>query len=216
MPKTGVMASLPRPLIAVLVATVALFALWTVALKKTFTGGGSSSSNSPSAPVYQSAIAKAHQASATSNSASAADGAPVSTSQASAPATTPSQPAPAAVHAPTAAKAAKKPSTVSVKGVLRAVSQHKVVLILFYNPSAADDTAVKQELAGIPTHGGRVAKFTVPVSQLSSYSAVTNQVPVSSSPTLLLIDKRGEATSLVGFVDQLAISQRVTDALSAT
>ena len=226
MPKIGVMASLPKPLIALLVATVAVFALWTAVLKKTVTGTGSGSSQST--PALQSAIAKAHQAVTTANQSSVAHGGTVSQTSkpGSTPATHPATPArpaarPAAAPAKAEPKAAHKPSasraarTPSVKSVVKAIDAHKVVVLLFFNPSGADDQAVKRELGALPTHGGQVAKFAVPVSQLARFQAVTTRVPVTSSPTLLVIDKQEQASSLVGYVDRLDISQRVADALSA-
>jgi hypothetical protein len=219
MPNTGVMASLPKPLIALLVATVAVFALWTAVLKKTVTGGGSSSSNSPSAPALTSAIAKAHQAVTTANQASVAHGGTVSTT----PAPASAKPAAAQAAKPSAKDTQKAVATlkalakgtVSVNAVVKAIDSHKVVALLFYNPAAADDQAVRQELNGVSTHRGQVAKFAVPVTDLSQFQPVTSRVPVESSPTLLVIDKQGATTALTGFVDQLAISQRVADALAA-
>lgn len=229
MPNTGVMASVPKPLIALLVATVAVFALYTAVLKKTLTGG--SSSSSPSTPALQSAINQAHQAVAKSNAASVAHGGTVNQAPAAAPkatttakATTPSAAKPAApakpapAHRPVAAKPvaqAHRASTTSVNAVIDAINAHKVVALLFYNPAAADDQAVKQELAGVSTEGGRVAKFSVPVTQLAQYQAVTTKVPVTTSPTLIVIDRQGQATTLTGYVDQPAIAQQVADALAA-
>jgi hypothetical protein len=211
------MASLPKPLIGLLVASVAFFALYTVALKPS-SSGSNGSANSPTAPVYQSAIAKAHQAVTTSAQASVAHGGTVSTT--SAPAThTTAAPSTHATVAPKAAHAAKpvaaKPSrATSVKSVLAAISAHKTVALLFFNPAAADDKAVKQELAGLSTHKGAVAKFAVPVSRLSEFGSLTARVPVNATPTLILIDKQGQASSLVGFADRFELSHRISGALS--
>ena len=100
-----------RGLIALLVGTVAFFALWIVALKP----GGSSSSgtNAQGLAGYQAAIAKAHQAvqtSAADNAASggtplaAATGRPASTSPATVTTTTTTDPGARASHS-------TKPST---------------------------------------------------------------------------------------------------------
>jgi hypothetical protein len=222
MPNNGVMASLPRPLLALLVATVASFAVWTVALKPGSSPGGSA--NSPTAPIFQSAIAKAHKAVAQSAQANAADGAPVSSGAApvthakSAPATTLHHVAKAATTHPSVATTSAKPNSgppVSQKSVLAAISAHRVVALLFYNPAAPDDTAVRHELAGISGDRGQVAKFTVPVTQLSHFGALTAKVPVNATPTLIVIDKQGQATSLVGFTDRFEIAQRISDAVRA-
>ncbi|HLY48764.1 MAG TPA: hypothetical protein VKR21_06155 [Solirubrobacteraceae bacterium] len=87
--------------------------------------------------------------------------------------------------------------------------------MLFYNPLAADDQAVKQELATVPTHHGRVVKLTVPLNEASNFTAVTQQVPVNFSPTLVLIAPNRQVGEIVGFSDQLEISQHVDDALAA-
>src|SRR5207248_6175200 len=87
-----VMSHVSRPLIALLLATVAFFALWTIALKpKSSSGGGGSPSG---VGAYQSAIDKAHGAVTTANQASAAHGGTVATSTPTpATRTTPAHPA---------------------------------------------------------------------------------------------------------------------------
>ena len=68
------MTSVSRPLIGLLVACVAFFAVWTLALKpSSSSSGGTKGGLGP----YQSAIDKAHQAVANSQSAAAAQGSPV-------------------------------------------------------------------------------------------------------------------------------------------
>jgi hypothetical protein len=224
------MASVPKPLLALLAAAIAGFAVWTVALKKPVTGG---SGSSPAATVPPSAVAKAHQAAAAAASAKASAAHGASVSSPAAPAThasggaapTPAKHAAAthesAAKTHSAAKApAKQPlakaatSSVSEGSVLKAIADHKVVALLFFNPSASDDNAVNRELSGISTHGGAVAKFAVPVTQLAKFNAVTARVPVTTSPTLLVIDKHGQTTTLTGFIDQLELAQRVSVALS--
>jgi hypothetical protein len=98
-------SSVPRPLIAVLVVSVLVFALWTVALKHTLTGSGSGGSSNPGA--YQSAITKARGVQAIVNGAAAkAVGTP---GQSAAP-QSPSASAPSATS-PTTTPAATAPTT---------------------------------------------------------------------------------------------------------
>ena len=89
-----------------------------------------------------------------------------------------------------------------------------MLALLFYNPTAADDQAVRHELGSVPVHSGRVVKLAVPLGELSRYTVVTNQVPVNQSPTLVLIDPAKQASTIVGFADQFEIAQRVLDALA--
>ena len=229
------MASLPRPLIALLVATLAAFGLWYVELRPSSSSSGGSS---PGVGSYQSAINQAHQAVKTSNAANAKLGAPTSTGSAPASptpaktttaATSPSASATTTVakaSATAAAKAAVKPATTNAAPrasstahqlslVTDAIEHHKVVAVLFYNSAAADDRAVDKELAAVPTHGGRVVTAAVPLSALTSFGIITQQVPVVTAPTLVLIDPSRQATEITGFADTLEIAQRVDDALAA-
>lgn len=237
------MASLPRPLIALLVATLAAFGLWYVELKPSSSSGGSSQG----VGAYQSAINKAHQAVKISGAANANLGAPTSTGPApasptttnattakassatatsakAAPAVKSAAPAKPATHVKTVARAKATPAkpaarTLStaqqVSLVKNAIETHKVVAVLFYNTAASDDQAMAHELAAVPTHGGKVVKLAVSVSELTSFGIITQQVPVVTAPTLVLIDAARQATTITGYADPLEISQRVDDALAA-
>jgi hypothetical protein len=229
------MDNVSRPLIALLVGSVAFFAIWMVALKPSSSPPGSGSSGGGS-PPYQSAISKAHQAVATSNGASAAHGGVIAggsaartpgstTPVAKAPApTTPAARTPAAItHGAIKAHARVQlvlPRHVSatpaqrLRMVTRALRANKVLALLFYNEAAADDRAVRRELAGVPTHRSGVVKLAVPLAELAQYTVITSQVPVSSSPTLVLIDRTQHASTIVGFADRFEIVQRVDDALA--
>jgi hypothetical protein len=98
--------------------------------------------------------------------------------------------------------------------VTAALRARKALALLFYNPAAADDVAVKDELRAVPSHGGRVVKLAVPIKDLSRYPVITTQVPVSESPTLVLIDRRRQATTLVGFAGGFEITHRVDRVLT--
>jgi hypothetical protein len=238
------MASLPRPLIALLVATLAAFGLWYVELKPSSSSSGGSSQG---IGAYQSAINKAHQAVKISGAANAKLGAPTSTGPAqasptttnattakassatatsakAAPAVKSAAPAKPATHAKTVARAKAAPAKPAAKTlstaqqvslIKNAIETHKVVAVLFYNTAASDDQAMAHELGAVPTHGGKVVKLAVPVSELTSFAVITQQVPVVTAPTLVLIDAARQATTITGYADPLEISQRVDDALAA-
>lgn len=216
------MDNVSRPLIALLVGSVAFFALWLIALKPS----SSSSGGSQGLGQYQSAINKAHQVVAASNSASGAHGASSGTKPATSakPAATPvvksTSTTPSTAATSSAARSAQRAAQQSLAAkhrldmVTLALVHKRVLALLFYNPASADDRAVKQELAAVPTHGRKVLKLAVPLTELARYTVVTTQVPVTGSPTLVLIDSGGRAATLVGFADRFEIAQRVTDALA--
>jgi hypothetical protein len=186
------MANIPRPMIGLLVATVAFFAVWTVALKPSSSSGPASSSSSPAPAASQPKAAAPAHADASHASASAAKAQP------------------AAKPAVTHTVSPQQRQTVIEHGL----NHHKVLAILFFNPAAADDRAVKHELDEISARGGKVVKLAVPLSELTRYPVITNQVQVTESPTLVLIDGQRKADLLTGYLDQLELSQRVSDAVA--
>jgi hypothetical protein len=192
------MANLPRPLIGLLVATIAFFAVWTVALRPSSSGGPVSSSSSPAPAAGQPKAAAPAHADADSTASHAAGASHASASAAKAK--------PAVKHA---VSPQQRQSTIE-----NGLNHHRVLAILFFNPAAADDQAVKHELDEIPARGGKVVKLAVPLSELTRYPVITNQVQVTESPTLVLIDGQRKADLLTGYLDQLELSQRVSDALA--
>ena len=206
------MTSVSKPLLGVLLAAVVLFA----GVMVFFKGHSSSASNSG---VYQSAIDQAHHAVKTSNAANARLGAPTATTSAAAPSRSAGASHPSrTTHAVKTAGhvAATKPTSgakSAVGQVETALAQHKVVGLLFYNPAASDDLGVKTELAAAGTRQN-VVKVAVPVTDVAQFTMLTSTVPVSSSPTLVLIDRGGDASTITGFADRFEIAQRL-NALAA-
>lgn len=231
------MGNVSRPLIGLLIATVVFFALWLIALKP----GSSSTSGAGNQGLgaYQPAINAARNVGKTvTNASAAAAGQPpptgtthsatqpssTSASTATAKATRTAKPAhrtraaientsPAGRHA--AQSSAPATPAARLKVVSRALTEHKVLALLFYNPSAADDNAVKSELASISTHRGAVVKLEIPLSELPSYTVVISQVPVNFSPTLVIIDRAQQAQEITGFSGSYEIEQRLEQALAS-
>jgi len=191
------MAQVSRPLIALLVATVAFFALWVVALKPHGSSGGSGGGAKAGLGQYQADINAAHHAVQTANGASARAGADLAT-----PSRIVTRPA---VHI--------RAAVIRFGAVQHALRSHKALVLLFFNPAAPDDRAVRQELGTVTTHHGRVFKLAIPLSEIHRYTAITAQVPVNLSPTLVLVAPDGRAQEIVGYTDPFEVSQRVDDAL---
>jgi hypothetical protein len=228
-----------RSLIALLIGTVVFFALWMFALKpsSSTTGGSGGGKSSQGLGALQSDINKAHHAVATSNASNAASGNenatqgsgrasashPSAASSPSSAASSHSAAKPAATsHAKPAAKssasmtaAQRRAAANAVNAVQRAVRAHKALALLFYNPAAADDRAVRQELAKVSAHKGHVLKLAIPLNEAANFGAVTQHVPINLSPTLVLVSRAGDATEIVGYSDPFEINQRVDQALAS-
>jgi hypothetical protein len=233
-----------RSLIALLIGTVVFFALWVIALKPSGSNSNGNKSQQ-GLGQFQSDINRAHHAVATSNANDAASGNENATASSggataahtatttskstgsSKAKTTTTGSSKAKTTAASASKAkttrAAKPSSVpahisvaaEMSTVRTAVTDHKVLALLFYNPAGPDDQALKQELTAVPSHRGQVVKLAIPLNDAASFTAVTQQVALNLSPTLVLISRTGEASEDVGYTAPFVIDQQVQDALAA-
>jgi len=90
-----------------------------------------------------------------------------------------------------------------------------VVALLFYNRRGSDDRAVQAAFKHLPHHRRAVLIATAPISQVARFGVVTHVVSVFASPTVVIFDRAGQPTTLVGFADRTEIQQRIDDALAA-
>ncbi len=227
------MSQVSRP-VQILLAVTALFAVvWFVALRPKPDVASESAvapaQTTPAAPGTEglsNAVDKAHDAVTTANGD--AERAAQSDAQATPPATA-AQPqtsagksasgtAGAGEHsARTGGASAKRHAAAHgrVQVARTALRQHKALAIAFVDPHTADARAVGQELRHVSHFGGRAVTLVAPLAQLSDYGFITRQVEVTVAPTVVIVDPRHRATTIVGFADRGEIEQRLADALPA-
>jgi hypothetical protein len=91
-----------------------------------------------------------------------------------------------------------------------------VVLLLFWNPNGVEDMSVHRALQQVAQaeRGAhpQVAVQQALASQVASYGSVTRGVQVYATPTLFVINKKGQAIVLTGVQDAFAIEQSVAEA----
>ena len=162
------------------------------------------------APAAQRAPSKS---SGGSSAPVAATGAGEAGAQLAAP--TAAKPKPTVAKAP-AARAPKR-ETAAVRALPRdvqgALDAKKVLVLLFWEPKSSEDRAVRQQVAGISRHGGKVFVKVAPINQVGRYSKITSGARVLQSPTVLVIDREHKAVSLVGYLDRANVEQAVEAAL---
>ena len=210
------MGQVSRPVLIALGATVALALIWFVALKPKPV----SVNATPLAPTQ--AIAPATQAAAVADAATAqtqaaAGAAGQATTAAPAAATTA---APAAATTPAAPAAAARTVARSESSrrrdgaILRDIRDGKVVVVLFWNATAADDIATRGVLRDLDLHGGNVAVHVVPIGRVGEYPAITQGVTIAQSPTTLVIDRARHTRVIAGLSEPGELAQAVGDALA--
>jgi hypothetical protein len=223
------MDQVSRPLLIALAATVALLAVWFVALRPKPV----SVDATPLAPTQ--AIPQAKQAAASSDAANAqtqaASGAAGQATTAAPAATTTAPAASAGTMAPTAGAAttttpAAAPAATATDSsqsasdgprdaaILRDIRDHKVVVVLFWNATAADDIATRGAIRDLDLHGGAVAVHVVPISRVGEYPAITQGVTIAQSPTTLVIDRKRRTRVIAGLSEPQELAQAVGDALA--
>jgi hypothetical protein len=237
------MAQLSRPLLVALAATVALMAVWLVALRPKPVPVQAT----PLAPVQ--AIPQAREAGATSDAANAkaqaatggGSAAPAGSSTAALPAAAPTAAAssptaprsaassptapPSAASSPTAprsaasAQAAGRPAKRSLgerraAAVARDLAHGKVVVLLFWDADAADDVATRGALRGLDLHGRKVVVRAVPIGRVAQYASVTRGLKIAQSPTTVVIGRQRHTRVIVGLTEPRELAQAVGDALA--
>jgi hypothetical protein len=127
-------------------------------------------------------------------------------------------PATKATKGATAAAAAT--TGVDLKGlpkpVAHAIRKHKTLVLLFWNGKSADDKAVHKAVKHVDRWNGRVFVHTASIKHIAKYGRIARGVDVEQSPTVVVVDTKLHAETLVGYVDSLTIDQAVVDAFSNT
>lgn len=89
----------------------------------------------------------------------------------------------------------------------------KAVLLLFWNPRSSDDQAVHAQVqAAGHSLKSKVALDFAKASEVGSFGTVTRDVSVLQTPTLLIINQKGLATTITGLTDAFSIEQAVREA----
>lgn len=206
------MSQVSPPIRILLIGSIVFLAAWFTLLRPK---AEETVAPAPAAPVAAQPVTSAGQAvqAATQGAETAQAAAEAAAGETVAPATT-------AGSAPQSGATPVKPAdTVDTAGlpkvVARAVADKKVLVMLFWNPKAADDRAVRRELKAIDRHKGNVKVHVASLKDVSRYSPITRGVNLEQSPTVVVVDRHRTADALVGYHDRFAIDQAVSDALRA-
>jgi hypothetical protein len=143
--------------------------------------------------------------------------APSQTSQPSSPSADTPQ-APAQQNAPQQKSAAPSPDKGEPGGrglpsrVAKALEAKKTVVVLFWAKGGIEDRSVKNSVDRLPRRGGKTAAFTDKVSNLSRYTRITSAASVNQTPSMVIVNPKGQAEVLNGYYDFQTIRQFVRNA----
>jgi hypothetical protein len=89
----------------------------------------------------------------------------------------------------------------------------KVVAILFWNPHAEVDQKVHAELqAAQRALRGQLAVDLAEAGQTGAFGSFTHVVQVLATPTILLVNRRGQTSALTGLTDSFSLQQAIGEA----
>ena len=93
----------------------------------------------------------------------------------------------------------------------RAVADGKKVVILFQTPDGLDDRAMRGVVRELGART-RAVVLTDHVDAVDRYGSMVEDLGVSQTPAVVLIDRRGDARLIEGYVDTDTLAQAVADA----
>jgi hypothetical protein len=102
-------------------------------------------------------------------------------------------------------------STDNPRRAARAVKAGKKVVIFFRNPSGLDDRAVAGSVRAVERSSNAVV-LTDHVDAVERYGKLIEDLGVSQTPSVVLIDRAGDARLIEGFIDAQSLTQAVADA----
>lgn len=141
-----------------------------------------------------------------SSSSSAATSSPStssSSSSSSAPASSASAPA-------TEQKVVISPDApAGERAVLQALADDKVVVLLFWDASGAEDKEARRAVRRAVAGRKKVEVATIPASQVGKYEAITGGITIEQTPTTMIIGPSMKAITISGLIDQLEIEQAI-------
>jgi hypothetical protein len=215
------MDQIALPFRIALVAVLLAGALWLTVLRPKDAATDAPPPAAPGVTGLTNATEKARGAVGTANAASAATAqAPELNAEGS---REPAAAAPAATARKAQAAAARAQKQQALRGVergdpsrplVRALARGRVVVLLVAGHRAADDRAAREAVAGVDRRGGRVVVRVVPPKQVGRYEAITRDVPVTQSPTLLVVGADRTVRSITGFTTAVEADQAAGDAVA--
>ncbi len=122
---------------------------------------------------------------------------------------------PAAAKAP-AAPAKKAVAVDPSDRLLKFLDKGKTLVILFHGAGADDRGARKAVHRTAKADPKHVVSAYIPIGDVGKYEAITSDVQVLASPSILVIGTNGKAKLLTGYVDAAVVRQAVGDARRAS
>ena len=120
-------------------------------------------------------------------------------------------------HKSSGAAAPRHSRAVGVQHMQRTVERElrrgKLVAILLWNPAGTVDERVQDELELVARKfKGRLAVHSAVPKQVGAFGSFTRAIQVYSTPTILIVNRHGQASTVAGLTDAFALKQAIAEA----
>jgi hypothetical protein len=119
----------------------------------------------------------------------------------------------AAKSAPAGAEPAADDTPVRLQRVLDDLEAKRTTVLLFWDRRVSDDREVRRAVGDIDRHGGKVRIHVQPIAKVGLFEPVTRNIPVATSPTVLIIGKDRRARAVQGLTVTRELDELVVKAL---
>jgi hypothetical protein len=93
--------------------------------------------------------------------------------------------------------------------IIASAKSGKVEVVLFWDPSGSDDRHVRQAVQQINTRNGTVKVHAIEIDDVGKYTALTKDVAVNVSPTIMIISPKLTAWKITGYTDTSEIDNLI-------
>jgi hypothetical protein len=100
---------------------------------------------------------------------------------------------------------ATKKSTDPSAAIIASAQKGNVEVVLFWDPAGSDDRHVHQAVQEVNTREGTVKIHSFEIDDVGKYTALTQDVPVNVSPTLIILSPKLDAWRITGYTDTAEI-----------
>ena len=97
-------------------------------------------------------------------------------------------------------------STDPSAAIINSAKKGNVEVVLFWDPAGSDDRHVRQAVQQINTREGTVKVHAYEISEVGKYTALTQDVAVNVSPTLIILSPKLDAWRITGYTDTAEIN----------
>jgi hypothetical protein len=172
-----------------------------------------------SSPTSQATATAGSDASTTTAKSTTSTGAPVSSTRHAAKTHAPAPVKVGSLGAGSAGARATATNAMQVK-VEQQLKRDGTVIVLFRNPTGAEDAYDLHQLEflqayhkafGLPQNR-HIALDLARANEVASFGSITRSVPISGTPTILIITGSGKTKTLTGLWDAYAIQQAIGEA----